>query len=202
MKILAVSDEVVGFLYSPAVRDRFAGVDFLLGCGDLPAGYLEYLVTQLNVPLFYVPGNHDPDDFQVPGGTSVDGRVVRHGSLHIAGLGGSLRYKLDGRHQYTQGQMRWRAGGLLAAGLAGRAAGGPGIDIFVAHAPPSGVHEGPDPVHHGFSAFHGLLRMARVRLMVHGHSHIHANVDKSETMLDGARVLNVFPYRLVELEAA
>lgn len=199
MKILAVSDEVVGFLYSPAVRERFAGVDLVLGCGDLPAGYLEYLVTQFNVPLFYVPGNHDPDDFQVPGGTPIDGRVVRHESLRIAGLGGSLRYKLDGRHQYTQGQMRWRCGALLAAAFAGR---GAGIDIFITHAPPSGVHEGPDPVHRGFSAFHSLLRLARVRLMVHGHSHIHANVDKSETMLDEARVLNVFPYRLVEFEAS
>ncbi|MGH2626095.1 MAG: metallophosphoesterase family protein [Anaerolineales bacterium] len=197
MKILAVSDEVVDFLYSPALRERFEGVDFLLGCGDLPAGYLEYLVTQLNVPLFYVPGNHDPDDFEVPGGSPIDGRVVRHAGLRIAGLGGSLRYKLDGRHQYTQGQMRWRAAALLAAALAA----GTGIDILVTHAPPSGVHEGPDPVHQGFSAFRLLLRLTRIRLMVHGHSHIHANVDKSESVVDGARVLNVFPYRLVEFEA-
>lgn len=194
MKILAVSDEVVGFLYSPAVRERFDGVDLLLGCGDLPASYLEYLVTQLNLPLFYVPGNHDPDDFAVPGGTSVDGRVVRHGKLSIAGLGGCLRYKLDGRHQYTQGQMGWRAAGLLAAARVR----GPRIDILVTHAPPRGVHEGPDPVHHGFAAFRSLLRLGRVRLMVHGHSHIHANVDPSETVLDGSRVLNVFPYRLLE----
>lgn len=197
MRILAVSDEVVGFLYSPAVRERFAGVDLLLGCGDLPAGYLEYLVTQLNLPLFYVPGNHDPDDFAVPGGTSVDGRVVRHGKLRIAGLGGSLRYKPDGRHQYTQGQMCWRAAGLLAAALAR----GTRIDILVTHAPPRGVHEGPDPVHQGFSSFRPLLRLARVRLMVHGHSHIHANLDPNETVVGGARVLNVFPYRLVEVEA-
>lgn len=201
MKILAVSDEVVEFLYSPAVRERFAGVDLLLGCGDLPASYLEYLVTQLNVPLYYVPGNHDPDDFQVPGGTSIDGRVVRHGSLRIAGLGGSLRYKLDGRHQYTQGQMRWRAGALLVVALAGRGARGPGIDVLVTHAPPRGVHEGPDPVHQGFAAFRTLLRLAQVRLMVHGHSHIHANLDPNETVVGGARVLNVFPYRLVEFEA-
>ena len=31
-----------------------------MSCGDLPFDYLEYLVSRLDVPLLYVPGNHDP----------------------------------------------------------------------------------------------------------------------------------------------
>ncbi|HVH54112.1 MAG TPA: metallophosphoesterase, partial [Actinomycetota bacterium] len=70
--------------------------DLVLSAGDLPFDYLEYLVTVLNVPLLYVPGNHDPSlrspreelawppsielkDARDPvgplGGTNVDGRI-------------------------------------------------------------------------------------------------------------------------------
>src|SRR5215210_4093008 len=59
MKILAISDEVVEFLYGPQLKEQYADVDLVLGCGDLPFYYLEYIVTVLNVPLYYVPGNHD-----------------------------------------------------------------------------------------------------------------------------------------------
>ena len=59
MKILAISDEVVDFIYSPRIKDKYADVDLVLACGDLPFYYLEYIVTVLDVPLYYVPGNHD-----------------------------------------------------------------------------------------------------------------------------------------------
>ena len=108
MKILALSDSVVDQIYSAWVLERFSDVDLIVGCGDLPADYLEYVVTQLNVPLVYVPGNHDPDDYRVPGGISIDGRVEVINGVRIAGLGGSQRYKSRGRHQYTEQQMFYR----------------------------------------------------------------------------------------------
>ena len=60
MKILAVSDQVVERLYTLSSSGHFQDVELILGCGDLPYDYLEYLVTIFNVPMFYVPGNHDP----------------------------------------------------------------------------------------------------------------------------------------------
>src|SRR3990172_13292255 len=86
MKILALSDEEVGFIDNPRVRDSVGDVSLIVSCGDLPARYLEYVVTQLNVPLVYVPGNHDPDGLGVPGGIDVDGRVVPLPRLTIGGL--------------------------------------------------------------------------------------------------------------------
>lgn len=71
MKLLAISDEVVDFLYSPRIKDQYADVDLVLGCGDLPFYYLEFIVTVLNVPLLYVPGNHDR-----AAQYHADGRVV------------------------------------------------------------------------------------------------------------------------------
>jgi predicted phosphodiesterase len=59
MKILTVSDKVVDFIYSPQLKEKFGDVELVLSCGDLPFYYLEYIVSILNVPLFYVMGNHD-----------------------------------------------------------------------------------------------------------------------------------------------
>ncbi|HEC36180.1 MAG TPA: metallophosphoesterase, partial [Anaerolineae bacterium] len=107
MKILALSDQVVEAIYSPHIRERFGDVDLLLSCGDLPYSYLEYIVTMLSVPAFYVHGNHDQPEYIAngkaltePGGwVNLDGRVVQEGSLLLAGLEGSLRYKPDAPYQ-------------------------------------------------------------------------------------------------------
>ena len=59
VSVLAVSDETVEYLWSSQVRSL--GVDVILGAGDLPFAYLEYLSDQLNAPCVFVPGNHDVD---------------------------------------------------------------------------------------------------------------------------------------------
>jgi uncharacterized protein len=58
MKILAVSDEERAIIYNPAITTRFADVDLVISCGDLPYYYLEYIISTLNKPLYYVRGNH------------------------------------------------------------------------------------------------------------------------------------------------
>ena len=62
MRILTVSDKVEPVLYGPYIRERVGKVDLILACGDLPYYYLEYIVGLLDVPLFYVHGNHDKVD--------------------------------------------------------------------------------------------------------------------------------------------
>ena len=59
MRILSLSDTVVSLIYSPLIRSRHQGVDLILGCGDLPYYYLEYVLTSLDAPLYFVRGNHD-----------------------------------------------------------------------------------------------------------------------------------------------
>ena len=59
VRVLAVSDEVDdALLADPAV---VRGVQLVLACGDLPFEYLGALMNVLDVPLVFVPGNHDPD---------------------------------------------------------------------------------------------------------------------------------------------
>ena len=83
MKILALSDQVEERIYSLAGQGHFREVGLVLGCGDLPYAYLEYLVSALNVPMFYVPGNHDPQEnprlvsTRAEGGSNLDLKPAR-----------------------------------------------------------------------------------------------------------------------------
>ena len=59
MKILAISDTPSKALWDYCSRERLAGVDLILSCGDLPKKYLEYLTNFTAAPILYVHGNHD-----------------------------------------------------------------------------------------------------------------------------------------------
>ncbi len=117
MRILTVSDKVEPVLYGPYIRERVGQVDLVLACGDLPYYYLEYIVGLLDVPLFYVHGNHDkvmaPTSHGVPAAsdtiswaTNLHGRAVEHKGLLLAGLEGCRRYSPERPFQYTEGEMR------------------------------------------------------------------------------------------------
>src|SRR6266702_8281566 len=58
VRVLAVADEVDEGLCADLGRAR--GAELILACGDLPFDYLAYLMNGLDVPLVFVPGNHDP----------------------------------------------------------------------------------------------------------------------------------------------
>ncbi len=199
MKILALSDEVSSVIHGSSLKKHFGDVDLIIGCGDLPASYLEFVVSILNVPMVFVPGNHDPDRYVIPGGESIDGRVVEKNGVLIAGLGGSIRYKPKGRHQYTQGEMSFRVSYLLASYMI-RTGGRRALDILVTHSPPFGVHDGTDAAHIGFASFHPLLKIGKPQMMLHGHMHILPNIHDTQTTCYHSEIINVFPYRLIEIE--
>jgi uncharacterized protein len=93
VKILAISDVVEPVLYGASLSSYTDGVEAVISCGDLPFEYLEYVITFSGAPLYYVRGNHDPDEEKgVPAGCiSLDGaRRGRGGS----GSGGPLRVAL------------------------------------------------------------------------------------------------------------
>src|SRR5690242_6308924 len=57
-RILAVSDLVEPQLYNTRVAEWMGPVDMIISCGDLPVGYLEFLMSSLNAPCYHVIGNH------------------------------------------------------------------------------------------------------------------------------------------------
>jgi hypothetical protein len=218
-RLLAIADEVDRELYDPQIKEL--DVQLVVSCGDLPFEYLEFIVSTLNVPLLYVPGNHDPDlrgrpldkeiigptGFKKPweseplgplGATNIDGRVVNEAGLKLAGLGGSIRYS-KGPNQYTQAEMRRRALRLELRARARRVRDGRGLDLFIAHSPPAGVGDEPDdPAHRGFEAFHRLVGKLSPRLLLHGHVHPFGR-ETPTTRLGATEVHNVVGHKVLEV---
>lgn len=210
-RILAIADEVDEALYT----DKLARLrpDLVVSCGDLQFDYLEYIVSRLDVPLVYVPGNHDPglrssDPTWTPlqteapqpgpqGCENADGRVITAAGLRIAGLGGSMRYK-SGPNQYTDAEMRWRALSLEVRIKLNPARGGRKVDLLLTHAPPFGWGAPDDLAHRGFAAFPRLVKLLAPKLLIHGHVHPYGR-SKPERQMGGTQIINAVPSRIVEI---
>lgn len=206
MKILAISDMVVERLYSAQVAERFHDVEMILGCGDLPYEYLEFLVTSMNIPLLYVPGNHDPAYDRKNSATYAEGceyldRQVRSvKGLNIAGLGGSIRYRPEAPNQYTQSEMYTRMTAFIPKLLWYLPLHGNVLDIMIAHSPPRGTHDDDDPAHVGFSAFKDFIQTFKPRYFLHGHTMVYKNnLESPAAKLGTTTVINVYPYRIIEI---
>ena len=206
MKILAVSDQIEERLYSPTVKSLCKDVSLLVGCGDLPFEYLEYLLNVINVPLVYVPGNHDPvyapgdSHSHVEGGINIDLKVVQIKGLWIAGLGGSIRYRSDGVNQYGQNEMYLRALKLVFPLLWNRARFNRAVDLLVTHSPPAGIHDDSDLAHQGLTAINTIMNLFKPRYVLHGHTYFYQrNLVTPHTQVGGTTVINVFPYHFLDL---
>jgi hypothetical protein len=206
VKILAVSDEVVERLYSLCNNGHFNGVELIVGCGDLPYPYLENLVSFLNIPLLYVPGNHDPNfspnDLKsfAEGGSNVDQKLVRYKTFLIGGLGGCIQYRPDGTNQYTQSEAYFRAFKMLPRLLLNRFRYGRPLDILITHSPPFGIHDEDTQAHQGLKAINWLLRISRPRYHFHGHTHFYRrNLNPSESMFKSTKIINVYPYKVMDV---
>jgi predicted phosphodiesterase len=214
IRILAVADEVDQYLDRSRLRDLRP--DLILGCGDLPFNYLEYLRSEAEVPLLYIHGNHDPSargrsvstylpaEFaprptpSVVGCVSLEDRWEDEEGLRIAGLGGSIRYN-DGNNQFTQAAMRRRVRRLTRRARLRRWRDGKSVDVVIAHSPPLDCGDEQDMPHRGFASFHRLIKELQPKLMLHGHIHPHGKPRPDRT-IGATRIVNVVPYRLLEIE--
>jgi hypothetical protein len=207
VKVLAISDIVEPVLHGPGLRTYARGVDAVISCGDLPFDYLEYVVTVLGAPLYYVLGNHDPDESQqAPEGcTPLGERVVSlPEGVVLAGLSGSPWYS-GGPNQLTERQMRREARGLGRRLAWRRVRGLPAPDAFVTHAPPLGLGDREDQAHAGFEAFLGLIDRYEPPLWLHGHVHLYGPEERAgretsrKTEHGRTRILNVYGHQVVEI---
>ena len=174
MKILALADRECPYLWDYLDRRRLEGVDLILSCGDLDPRYLSFVATFAHGPVLYIHGNHDDRYARVPpeGCICVEDKVYVHQGVRILGLGGSVRYKPQGEHQYTQRQMERRVARRRLELMRRK-----GFDILLTHAPALGLNDGEDLAHMGFDAFNGLMDRYRPRYFIHGHVHINYGVD-------------------------
>lgn len=197
MKILSISDMVVPELSEQFDARQFDGVELVLSCGDLPPEYLASIRERLDVPLYYVRGNHDIRYQNSPpvGCLDIHQRWITFKGLRIMGLEGSRWYN-GGPIQYRDyqmGRMIWRmTPGLWFKG---------GVDIVITHAPPRHIHDAEDRCHRGFDSFLKLINRFKPRYFIHGHIHAYIT-DPSQrvTLVGNTNVINTFAYHLLEVD--
>lgn len=211
LRILAVSDEVDQRIYSTTLRERMPDVQLVIGCGDVPASYLEFLTDSLHKPVFYVLGNHaeevtrsgEQGVTRLPEGcVNLGGKVVRDSSrgLIMAGLPGSPRYSEREPIQYTEGQMAWMMIRMAPRLLWNRMRHGRALDILVTHAPPRGINDRDDVAHRGFVSMRHFLKWFHPPYHLHGHIHLYDRSQSPVTHYRLTEIINVFPYQRLDLD--
>jgi Icc-related predicted phosphoesterase len=77
---------------------------------------------------------------------------------------------------------------------------GRSLDILITHSPPFGIHDEDSQAHQGLKAINWLIRVAKPRYHFHGHTHFQrGNLSPSESTHDLTKIINVFPYKIIEV---
>jgi Icc-related predicted phosphoesterase len=215
LKILCISDQIDPLVYSPHIKERFADVDLILSAGDLPMDYLDFIISNLNKPLFFVFGNHhtnelrhykkiwdtpfviDDKEFLGCGAVYLGTKVKTEGKFILAGLGGSMRYN-DGVNQFTDFQMSIEAAKLIPGLLWNRIFHGRFVDILLTHAPPHGIHDKKDKCHWGFKTYLWFIKAFKPKYLVHGHIHLYDLSDVRCTKLENTTVVNAYSHYVID----
>ncbi len=195
MKILLVADKENDFIWDHFDPERFKDVELIISCGDLQASYLSFLVTMINVPLFYVHGNHDTTFVHHPpeGCDPIEDQIVTYKGYRFLGLGGSMKY--SGRpQQFTDREMEKRIRRLKRVIRKNK-----GFDILVTHAPPFGLGDGKDLCHQGFKSFITLLDRYQPRYMFHGHMHLDYSRRERIQVYNKTAIVNGYGYYIIEV---
>ena len=96
MKFLCVSDQIDPLVYSTVVKERYGEVDAVLCAGDLSMEYIDFIVSSLGKPTFFVFGNHNLEEFhlyekshsqqyQSQSGLFMPEKQTGHGAEYISG---------------------------------------------------------------------------------------------------------------------
>lgn len=223
MKILCVADHVDSLVYSERIKERFNDIDLVLGAGDLPLYYYEYIISCLNKTLLFVFGNHNlkkynyfkkdfdklmqdtrsshmkPNYF---GSVCIGGKVkyLRKKKLIVAGLGGSINYN-NGKNQYTEFGMFMIILKIIPKLLINRIFRGRYLDILLTHSPPFGLGDKEDRCHRGFKVFKWFIRKFKPQYLIHGHVHLsRCCSNEREIEYEGTKIINC--YNHIELEVS
>ena len=185
-------------------------IDLVLGCGDVPARYLEFLADALDRPVYFVLGNHHEEltrkgmfgkRYEPMGCVDLGGNVVWDQStgLIIAGFPGSPRYSRETEQQYSDAEIRWMMVKMFPALLRHRIRRGRWLDVLITHSPPLHINDREDVAHRGFRPFRTFLRWFRPSIHLHGHVHVYDRNECVETGFHDTTVINVYPYARLEL---
>ena len=226
MRFLCVSDQIDPLVYATNNTDRYGDVDAVLCAGDLSMEYVDFIVTTLGKPTFFVFGNHDLEefDFYKHGGASSPFEATlnkHHGGdyasnkmyrcknltfdlpngkktpLLICGVSGSMRYN-NGKDQYTNTEMLLQLIALIPSLLWNKLRWGRYCDIFLTHASPRHIHDREDPCHKGFKCFNWFIKKFEPAMLIHGHIHLYDLQAVRKTVVGKTTVMNAYSHIIVD----
>lgn len=64
MRLLCVSDMIDPLIYNQNAREMFKDIDGILCAGDLPMDYVDFIVSTMNKPTYFVFGNHNLEEWK------------------------------------------------------------------------------------------------------------------------------------------
>ena len=123
MKILCISDYVDPLIYNQEVKNNFPDIDLILCAGDLPMDYVDFVVSMMNKPTYFVFGNHNLKEYylyhkngrQLPDMQSM----INSDTLHYhGGTYAGFKCFTDHSLQYTDPETGKKTP-LLIAGVSG-----------------------------------------------------------------------------------
>ena len=219
MKILCVCDQIDPIVYNTEIKERFGDVDYILSAGDLPMEYVDFIVSSLNKPAFFVFGNHNLKEYdlfhrvqtQEIGQPTIPISTHSHGAAYvgfkifsskkfiIAGASGCLLYN-HGKSQFSDSEMFFKLLKLLPRLLINKIFYGRYLDVFLTHAPPLGIHDKPDPCHKGFKCYLWFLRWFKPKYMVHGHIHLYDLQEKRISQYHQTTIINAFEHYVIDTD--
>ncbi|GMO12521.1 MAG: metallophosphoesterase [Treponemataceae bacterium] len=228
MKFLCLSDTIDPLVYSEAIKERFADVDAVLCAGDLPMEYIDFVVSMLNVPVYFVFGNHNLKEFPyyhksfqteelfeehnskkkepfsgcgaVYAGFKVHRlKVAEKKTLLIAGSSGSIWYN-GGMAQYSDRRMFLILLGMAPSLLYNKIRYGRFLDVFLTHSPPYKIHDKEDPCHTGFKCFRWFLKQFQPACMIHGHIHLYDFLAKRVSVYHKTKIINVYSHYVADVD--
>ncbi len=195
MRILCIADKVEAALSKKADLSHLGTLDVIVSCGDLPPEYLTFLRGKLNVPLYYVKGNHDIRYQESPplGCTNIHGQIVNVKNKRFLGLEGSRWYN-GGPNQKTENQMRWLTWGLYPKIWLSK-----GLNIVVTHAPPRFINDQEDLCHRGFRSYNQIINRFNPTYFLHGHIHRSFKTDQDRiTKYRHTAIINCYGHHILE----
>ena len=205
MEILGVSDWIDPLIYSEQMKYRMKDVDVVISCGDITFGYLDFIMSELNKPVFFVVGYHVNDNRLKKSTISKNKlkypkcfhnlhlKVYKINNNLITGFQGSIWYN-GGAFQYRQWEVYINLLKIIPRLIINKLFYGRYIDIFVAHAAPFGIGDKGDPCHVGLKAFNWFIKTFKPKLFLHGHIHLYDRNENKITEYKGTKIINCSGY--------
>ncbi|MBQ0002529.1 MAG: metallophosphoesterase [Treponema sp.] len=232
MKILIVSDQIDPFIYNYAIKDLFKDVECVLCAGDLPMDYIDFIVSTLNKPTYFIFGNHNLKEYNFYHAYLPKDRQTTSTEYHSCGaiyagfkvitdknlkwtnpknnrqtplLIAGVSGSLDYNHglnQFTEAQMNLKLLKMIPRLFLNKIIYGRYLDVFLTHATPRHVHDHEDNCHKGFRCFNKFIKHFKPAYMVHGHIHLYDPNEPRISVYEKSIIVNAYGHYVIDLPAA